>query len=423
MLPVPLPAPAFAATEDRVLELVRRLEAPGGYDTVYSGVRLRPSRPITTMRVEEVLAWQRSTVRQGSVSSAAGSYQIVRPTLQRLVDEGVVAPSARFDAATQDHLGRYLLRETGYRAGDTTATTANRIAGVWAALPRVGGPGAGRSVYEGIAGNHALIGADSFMGILDGTLRVADIRPELDRIRRGERFGFAWDRFLEDMTAASVTVMAAGATAGAGLLLTLYVIDLVLRAGQGIFAGTLSGTLGGLVLRLFTVCLCLVVLRFPGALIGVVDDTARTLAGQAGARGGFSMASFAAGRGALAFSLLEGLFTHPRPIQTFLHLVSLILSVTLAIQIAFILFWSLNLVLTGGAGLFIMGFGGLKETTGAVKAYLRHLVGAGLALLCTLLIIAIFLDLAWEIRGSIRAAGSIPVAALAVLLADIIACL
>ena len=88
------------------------------------------------------------------------------------------------------------------------------------------------------------------------------------------------------------------------------------------------------------------VLRFPGALIGVVDDTARTLAGQAGARGGFSMASFAAGRGALAFSLLEGLFTHPRPIQTFLHLVSLILSVTLTIQIAFILFWSLNLVLT-----------------------------------------------------------------------------
>ena len=80
-------------------------------------------------------------------------------------------------------------------------------------------------------------------------------------------------------------------------------------------------------------------------------------------------------------------------------------------------------VLTGGAGLFIMGFGGLKETTGAVKAYLRHLGGAGLALLCTLLIIAIFLDLAWEIRGSIRAAGSIPVAALAVLLADIIACL
>ena len=411
--------PALAYTEERVLELVRQLEAPGGYDTVYNGVRLKPPRPITTMSVEEVLGWQRSTVRQGSVSSAAGSYQIVRPTLQRLVDQGVVSPSETFDATTQDRLGRHLLRETGYRAGDTSAATANRIAGLWAALPKVGGTGAGRSVYEGIAGNHALIGAESFMGVLDGSLRVADIQPELGRIRAGERFGFTWDRFLEDIAAASNRIMKTVAIMATSLLLTLFVVDLVLRAGQWIFSGNISGTLGGFAMRLFMVCLCLAVLTRPGELIAVVDGTARTLAGQAGAEDGFSMTSFAAGHSALAFSLLEGLFFHPKPIQTFLHLVSLALSITMAIQIAFIVFWSLNLTFIGATGLFAMGFGGLKETTASVKAYLHHLIGAGLSLLCTLLIIAIFLDLAWDIR----AAGSIPVAALAILLADIIACL
>ena len=279
------------------------------------------------MRVEEVLAWQRNTVRQGSVSSAARSYQIIRPTLQRLVDQGVVSPSETFDAVTQDRLGRHLLRETGYRAGDTSAAI--------------------------------------------------------------------------------------------GLLLGLFTVDLVLRGGHWIFSGSLSGTLGGFALRLLTVCLCLVVLRFPGALIGAVNDTARALAGQAGAGQGFSLASFAAGRSALAFSLLEGLFTHPRPIQVTLHLVSLALSITMAIQIAFIIFWSLNLFLAGAVGLFVMGYGGLKETTAAVHAYLRHLVGAGLSLLCTLLVIATVLDLAWDIRAT----GSIPVTALAILLADIIACL
>ena len=90
----------------------------------------------------------------------------------------------------------------------------------------------------------------------------------------------------------------------------------------------------------------------------------------------------------------------------------------MAVQIAFIIYWSLNLVLVGAIGLFTMGFGGLKETTGSVRSYLRHLIGAGLSLLCTLLVIATVLDLAWDVR----AGGSIAVAALAVLLADIIAC-
>ena len=411
--------PVHAYTEDRILDLVRQVEAPGGYDTVYYGARVQPPRPITTMSVEEVLAWQRNTVRQGSVSSAAGSYQIIRPTLQRLVDQGVVSPSEPFNAATQDRLGRHLLRETGYRAGDTSVATANRIAGVWAALPQIGGPGAGSSVYEGVAGNHALISADTFRDVLDGSLQVADIVPEVNRVRAGQRFGFTWSRILEDIAASTTRIMQTIAPAAISLLLALFTVDLVLRGGHWITSGNLSGSMGGLAMRLLTVCLCLAMLRFPDALIGVIGDTAHALAGRAGAGQGFSLTSFVAGRTALAFSLLEGLFTHPRPIQVTLHLVALALSITMAVQIAFIIYWSLNLVFVGAVGLFTMGFGGLKETTGSVRAYLRHLIGAGLSLLCTLLVIATVLDLAWDIR----AGGSIAVAALAVLLADIIACL
>ena len=68
-----------------MLNMIGALEAPAGYDQVYSGVVDHPPRRITTMTVDEVLAWQRQTVRT-SVSSAAGRYQIIRPTLQGLLE-------------------------------------------------------------------------------------------------------------------------------------------------------------------------------------------------------------------------------------------------------------------------------------------------------------------------------------------------
>ncbi len=248
-----LALPARACTEDTVLELVGRLEAPGGYDTVYYGVRVRPPRAITTMTVGEVLAWQRNTVRGGSVSSAAGRYQIIRPTLQGLVNQGVVLPSETFDAATQDRLGRHLLRATGYRAGDTSPGTANRIAGVWAALPRVDGPGAGHSIYEGVAGNHALITAPSYMAVLACERAVASLGPEVGAVRAGQTFGFNWDRVLEKIAEASEKVLAGIGTWAIGLLLGLFVIDLVLRAGHSIFSGDLRRLYKGLAFRLLTV--------------------------------------------------------------------------------------------------------------------------------------------------------------------------
>lgn len=316
-----LAVPAQACTEDRVLDLVGRLEAPQGYDQVYSGVTVQPPRPITSMSVAEVLAWQQNAVRASSVSSAAGRYQIIRPTLQSLVEQGVVSPSARFDAATQDRLGRHLLRETGYRAGDSSVETANRIARVWAALPDLS---TGRSAYEGVAGNHALITANSWHGVLACRLDLADVATETTVIREGARFGFLWDRALEEMASASDTVMRAIATTATSILLGLFLVDLVLRAGRWIFTGELPGVIAGFVARLLVVVLCLAVLRFPDDVLGVVRTTAFSIAGSIGA-GGFVLESFSAGRMALVFSLFEGLMAENWAIRSAVQVLAVLM--------------------------------------------------------------------------------------------------
>jgi len=167
---------AMACTERTMLELIGTLEAPKGYDQVYSGVSVQPPRPITTMTIGEVLDWQRLASKT-SVSSAAGRYQVIRGTLSNLVDQGVVSVDDIYNPRTQDRIGLHLLRSTGYRNGTTSPEVANRVAGIWAALPQIGGPEAGLSVYEGYAGNHALISAPSYQGVLDCSLDGSDGYP------------------------------------------------------------------------------------------------------------------------------------------------------------------------------------------------------------------------------------------------------
>lgn len=388
---------ARAYTEDRVLDLIGMLEAPGGYDTVYLGVRQNPPRPITSMTVGEVLQWQRDTVGAGSVSSAAGRYQIIRPTLQSLVDQGVVTPGTQFDAATQDRLGRHLLRETGYRSGDTSAASANAIARVWAALPRVGGSGEGLSMYEGIAGNHALISAETFMGVLNGTLSLDQVRLEAAIIRAGQRFGFSWDVFLEDLAANSRTILNATAATGISLLLALFLIDLVLRAGRSVMSEHSPGQLlGDILYRLVTIGLCMVVLLWPDEVIGLIAGEARQAATGAGAGHEFSVADHVAGKIALIFSLYEGAMVLPYFYLVYITLCAGLIVVALALQIALIVWWYLNLFMIAGAGLILVGFAGLRQGVPVTRTYLTHLLGAGLALLALMMVLALVQDLSWQ---------------------------
>ncbi len=157
----PLPSPRA------ILDFIARYEAPGGYNQVYSGTPAPRPRPLTRMTVGEVLDWQRE-IRPRVTSTAAGRYQIIYKTLVRLVDRYGIDPDLPFDAAMQDHLGELLLVECGYGQRAPTVL-ADCLAQIWAALPRVTGPNAGRSAHDGTAGNRALVTPAAVMAFLRGT--------------------------------------------------------------------------------------------------------------------------------------------------------------------------------------------------------------------------------------------------------------
>ena len=167
-----LPDPSGAESRDitaDLLEFIRAVEAPGGYDEYERRIRLAPPRPLTAMSVGEVLAWQDRVRGSGAPSTAAGAYQIIRPTLARLVRRHRLDPDAAFDPAMQDRMARLLLAECGERGPPSRHVRyGNCLAGIWAALPLLSGPGRGRSAHRGIAGNRALAKPETVLALLAG---------------------------------------------------------------------------------------------------------------------------------------------------------------------------------------------------------------------------------------------------------------
>ncbi len=173
---LPLP-PATIGRAAQIRDFIQSLEAPKGFDQVFGGSRIAPPRPITSMSIDEVLAWQLQSVNAGSASSAAGGFQIIRKTLQSLKDQMRLSGDELFDRRMQERMADRLMREAGLpdfiegRIG--WEQFGDNLSSIWAALPRVTGTGAGRSTFDGIAGNRALAGVDTFRRVLteDGAFR------------------------------------------------------------------------------------------------------------------------------------------------------------------------------------------------------------------------------------------------------------
>ena len=149
------------SSEQQILDFIGRYESGGNYNRMVGGA----TAPLTEMTVADVLQFQGQRVAQGQ-GSAAGKYQIIQRTLQGLVNQGVVSPTDQFNSATQDRLGVALLNQSGYaefKSGKISKDTfADRLAGVWAALPMA----SGQSRYEGQNGNRALVGREEFLGAI-----------------------------------------------------------------------------------------------------------------------------------------------------------------------------------------------------------------------------------------------------------------
>ncbi len=141
-----------------MLDLIGRYEGPRGYNDIYRKATIQPPMPLTQMTIGEVMDFQNRMVAAGSESSALGRYQFIRKTLARLVEISDLPHDALFDRNVQDYLARLLMAECEfYTPSQHEVEIADCLAQVWAAFPVASGPKTGRSYYDGIAGNRALV--------------------------------------------------------------------------------------------------------------------------------------------------------------------------------------------------------------------------------------------------------------------------
>lgn len=178
--------PAKAQGDANLLTFIRVLEAGGQYDRYHADIPVSPPRPLTSMTVGEVIAWQRSLSRVKS--TAAGGYQIIRKTLEDIVARHGIDLSAQYDRAMQDRMARLLISQCAEEKRRGQLAFANCLAGIWAALPLVSGPKRGKSAYQGIAGNKARTTPEKFLAVLAGA-NIADVEqiaPSGETIAYGE---------------------------------------------------------------------------------------------------------------------------------------------------------------------------------------------------------------------------------------------
>ena len=134
------------------------------------------SKPLTEMTIGEVEQLQQQMLDNPKIgSTAVGKYQILIDTLPDLVnrygEKYGLSPDTKFDATTQDKLGKALLDDCGYSAWikgtETDEVFQNNIAGKWASVEY---DHTGKSHYKR---NGDICGPDDHVGP-----KLTDCQPE-----------------------------------------------------------------------------------------------------------------------------------------------------------------------------------------------------------------------------------------------------
>lgn len=153
-----------------VLDLIGHLEANDNYNAYYGNAG-NTSVDFSSMTIDEVIAWQKEYVANGSPSSAVGKYQFLSSTLEGLKDQGGYSGDELFTNDMQDTLAASLMEGRGYSDfmnGTITAEEfADNLSKEWASLPTATGPNAGSSYYSGDGLNKSLIDLDSYLDTLN----------------------------------------------------------------------------------------------------------------------------------------------------------------------------------------------------------------------------------------------------------------
>lgn len=153
------------AYNSQMLELIGQHESAGDYNRVYGrGVK---RIDLTNMTVDEVIAWQKHyTSVEGSASSAAGKYQIIRKTLTGLKEDMGLTGNELFDEKMQDKMAMRLLDQRGYDAvlegRISEGQFVNNVSKEWASLKGMSGRGA----YDGDGLNAGAVNASTTIATL-----------------------------------------------------------------------------------------------------------------------------------------------------------------------------------------------------------------------------------------------------------------
>lgn len=149
------PLSTDSATSGKVGELlnfIARYESRGDYNIMVGGKRGN----LTGMTVREVLDMQKDMIARGHESTAVGRYQYIRSTLLGTARQMGLSGNEKFDEKTQDALAIYTLRTScnldGWLSGKVDDETfLNKIAQIWASIPK----STGGSAYAGVGSNKA----------------------------------------------------------------------------------------------------------------------------------------------------------------------------------------------------------------------------------------------------------------------------
>lgn len=177
---------------DALLDFIAYPESRNNYDAIWGGIRTsdRPSKPISTMTIGQVLDWQDS-IDAKYMSEASGAWQFMEDTLRGLYAEAGLSRSSKFDQRNQRILATQLLKRRGlddYLAGEITATKfAQSLSKEWASLPctikdRKGRAARGQSYYAGDGLNKAHVTISALLKAVNDA-KSEPIAPVVDHVQ------------------------------------------------------------------------------------------------------------------------------------------------------------------------------------------------------------------------------------------------
>ena len=166
-----------------------------GYDAVLGNGRYgTPSKPVSTMTLDEAFAFGRQVRARHGSSSALGRFQIVGSTMRAAQRALGLDGSTAFDAATQDRMAKWIARKQGLGAWEGLKSNPRAMAAARAAMAQGGAQDAPGSREAGVADSarQALVGNGSALpgpfGAEAGQSRRGNMQVTIDV--EGQSYGY-----------------------------------------------------------------------------------------------------------------------------------------------------------------------------------------------------------------------------------------